>query len=421
MKYDIKQCVWSDTVLAQIQLPAGVMSLTQSLTSGLCRSPRDPEGVFWGVGDRGPNIKPKDAVQRYGLDQLRPLAAIDGAKIMPLPEAGPAMGRFRLIGDEIVLEEIVPLRDATGRRITGLPTPASPHAEFEPVFTLAGKPLAPDPDGADSEGIVAMPDGTFWIAEEYGPSLLRVDRSGTVLERWVPAGSEGHSAGTGYPVEPALPALASARKLNRGFEAIAVPDDGASVIVAFQSPLAHPDRQAHEHGSHLRIWRLDAADGALVAEYAYPLDDPDSFRRDAAAGKVRRDDVKVSELVMLGDDTLLVLERITHSTKIYRVTLAPECAIRRSYSHPATRPTLEQMSREDLVEAGVPLLDKTLILSTDDCPEICGDLEGMILLSPRALLLANDSDFGIEGAATQFWRVRFDEDIFAPVRAPGHA
>ncbi|MDB5583324.1 MAG: esterase-like of phytase family protein, partial [Bradyrhizobium sp.] len=203
--------------------------------------------------------------------------------------------------------------------------------------------------------------------------------------------------------------------------AIAVSGDGASLFVAFQSPLAHPDRQAHEHGSHLRIWRLDAADGALIAEYAYPLDDPDSFRRDAAAGKVRRDDVKVSELVLLGDDTLLVLERISLSTKIYRVTLAPAFAIRRSFSDPASRPTLEQMSREDLIAAGVPLLDKTLILSTDDCLEICGDLEGMILLSPRALLLTNDSDFGIEGAATQFWRICFDEDIFAPARAPGHA
>ena len=415
MKYEITRCIWSDTVLAEIQLPAGVMSLTHSLTSGLCRAQRDPEGVFWGVGDRGPNIKPKDAVQRYGLDQLRALGGIDGAKIMPLPDAGPAMGRFRLAGNEIVLEEIVPLHDAAGRRLTGLPTPASPHAEFEPVFSLAGEPLAPDPNGADSEGIAAMPDGTFWIAEEYGPSLLRVDRSGTVLKRWVPAGSEGHSAGAGYPVEPALPALASARKLNRGFEAIAVSDDGARLFVAFQSPLAHPDRAAHEHGSHLRIWCLDPASGALAAEYVYPLDDPDSFQRDAAAGKVKRDDVKVSELVMLGDDTLLVLERISLSTKIYRVGLAPDFAIRRSFSEPASRPTLEQMSRKDLIEAGVPLLDKTLILSTDDCPEICGDLEGMILLSPRALLLANDSDFGIEGAATKFWRICFDEDIFVPV------
>ncbi|MES2096801.1 MAG: esterase-like activity of phytase family protein [Pseudomonadota bacterium] len=414
MSYEIKQCIWSDTVLAEIQMPVGSMLLTRSLTSGLCRSQRDPAGVFWGVGDRGPNIKPKDAVHRYGLEQVRELAGIDGAKIMPLPDVGPAIARFRLIGDEIVLEEVVSLHDAAGRLVTGLPTPASPHAEFEPVFTLLGEPLATDPNGADSEGIAAMPDGTFWIADEYGPSLLRVDRSGTVLKRWVPAGTGDYFAEAGHSVEPVLPALASARKLNRGFEAIAVSDDCTSLFVAFQSPLAHPDRKAHEHSSHLRIWCLDPANGTLVAEYAYPLDDPDSFRRDAAAGKVKRDDVKVSELVMLGDDTLLVLERITLSTKIYRVRLAPEFAIGRSFSEPASRPTLEQMSRGDLIEAGVPLLAKTLILSTDDCPGICGDLEGMILLSSRELLLANDSDFGIEGAATQFWRICFDDEIFAP-------
>jgi hypothetical protein len=30
----------------------------------------------------------------------------------------------------------------------------------------------------------------------------------------------------------------------------------------------------------------------------------------------------------------------------------------------------------------------------------------MILLSPKELLLANDNDFGVEGAETQFWLVR---------------
>ena len=63
------------------------------------------------------------------------------------------------------------------------------------------------------------------------------------------------------------------------------------------------------------------------------------------------------------------------------------------------------MSRKDLQAAGVPLLDKTLVFSSDDHPKICADLEGMILLNGNQLLLSNDSDFGIEGAQTQFWLV----------------
>ena len=405
MKTNVTRLSWSDAHLANIPLPTGTMRLTRSLASGLCQSPNDPADIFWGVGDRGPNIKPDAAADRYGTEHLRPLGAIDGAKIMPLPSTGPALARFRIIGDAVLLEAVIDITDENGRAISGLPVPYGPHAEFEPVYDLSGNALPTDPNGADSEGLTAMPDGSFWIAEEYGPSLLRVDREGRVLVRWVPHGLGPSFDGANYPVVEALPAIAAARKLNRGFEAIAAYPDGSSLFVAFQSPLAHPDREAHERSRHVRIWQLDAGDGALLAEYIYPLDDPDSFRRDADAGRVSRDDIKISEIQLTGDGHMLVLERITLSTKIYRVSVHADAAAPFSLSRPETRPTLEQMSRKDLQAAGVPLLDKTLVFSSDDHPEICADLEGMILLNGNQLLLSNDSDFGIEGAETQFWLV----------------
>jgi len=223
--------------------------------------------------------------------------------------------------------------------------------------------------------------------------------------RWVPEELGSSFAGAGYPVEERLPPIAAARKLNRGFEAIAASPDGGRLFVAFQSPLAHPDREAHERSRHVRIWELDAGDGALLAEYIYPLDDPDSFRRDADAGDVDRDDIKISEIQLTGDGGMLVLERITLSTKIYKVWLHRDVAAPPALSHPETRPTLEQMSRNNLSAACVELLEKTLVFSSDEHPEICADLEGLILLGPDTLLLSNDSDFGIEGAETQFWRV----------------
>lgn len=381
------------------------MRLTRSLASGLCQSPLDAPDIFWGVGDRGPNIKPGAAADRYGTEHLRPLAAIDGAKIMPLPATGPALARFHLSEDAVRLEAVIEITDANGAAISGLPLPYSPHAEFEPVYDLSGNALHTDPNGADSEGITAMPDGSFWIAEEYGPSLLRIDREGRVLMRWVPRGLGASLDGANYPVAETLPAIAAARKLNRGFEAIAASADGSSLYVAFQSPLAHPDREAHERSRHVRIWQLDAGNGALLAEYIYPIDDPDSFRRDVDDGKVSRDDIKISEIQLTGDGEMLVLERITLSTKIYRVALHAGAAAPAALSHSETRPTLEQMSRKDLMAADIAVLDKTLLFSSDDHPEICADLEGMILIAPGQLLLSNDSDFGIEGAETQFWRV----------------
>lgn len=402
-------------MLAEIALPKASLRVTRGLGSGLARRASDPPGCFWAVGDRGPNLKIKVAIRRYGLDTLRPLAKRDGAKIMPCLDRGPAIGQLRLDEDTVTLVDSFPLRGPDGRALFGLPPPASPHAEHEPIFSIAGEPLGTDPSGVDSEGIVALTDGSFWIGDEYGPSLLKVDSSGKVSGRWVPTGTGHHFDGANYPIHPVLPAIAAARRLNRGFEALALSPDERWLYVIFQSPLAFPDRAAHERSRHVRIWKLDSSSGRLEAEYLYPLDPPSSFRRDRVLGEVEATDIKVSEAIMLGDDRLLLLERASASTKFYAVELLPQFIVPPHYANPETRPTLEQMNDEELVSAGIAALPKILVLDTDLAPEICGDLEGAILLSPRNMLLVNDSDFGVEGVETQFWLVTFEEPIGAAI------
>jgi hypothetical protein len=400
---------WNDLPLARLSMPKGTMALIKSLASGLSRSVADAPDIFWGVGDRGPNIKPGDAIERYGLDELSPLAHVEGAKIMPLPETGPSLARFRLVGDRVEFDEVIPLRAPDGVPLTGMPPSALPGMESEPVFALDGKPLGTASNGADTEGVAALPDGRFWIAEEYGPSLLLVGRDGVVQRRLVPNGASLMFSDASIPVDDVLPALALARKLNRGFEALDVSPDGATLCLAFQSPLAHPDRAAHDNGDIVRIWTLDAVTGTLQAQFAYPLDPPKSFLRDSAVGPVGPSDVKVSELTSLPDGSLLVLERISLSTHIYRVRLDVEAALPVCFIDPDYRPTLEQVGRVNAESAGIRLLAKELVLSTDQQSEICGDLEGMLVLNDGSLLLVNDSDYGIEGAETQFWRVNMPE------------
>jgi len=113
-----------------------------------------------------------------------------------------------------------------------------------------------------------------------------------------------------------------------------------------------------------------------------------------------------------------VLERISLTTKIYAVRLSPDQAAPAALADPATRPTLEQMSSRDLEQVGIPILAKRLILSTDDHPQVSADMEGMILLAPDRLLLVNDSDFGIEGAETQFWMAELGERIKLIAHSP---
>lgn len=407
---------WYDTSLARLSTPAGEMVLTQSLTSGLTRRPIDPPTVFWGVGDRGPNIKPADAARRYGLSELAELDKFDGAKIMPWPGAGPSLARFHVEGEAVVLADVLPLRYPNGALLSGLPPDPISTAESEPIFGLDGARLECVTAGADTEGISARPDGCFWIAEEYGPSLLLVNDMGIIEQRVVPKGTGSQYENSPVPVHERLPAISTARKLNRGFEALAMSTDGRTLFAAFQSPLAHPDRQAHDQGTIVRIWALDPASGELRAEFAYPLDPPESFERDCEIGPVARNDVKVSELAALPDGSLLVLERVTLSTHIHRVRPDGASAVPCRYVDPNHRPSLEQLGQEDAARIGLALLNKVPVLSTDEHRAICGDLEGMLVLDDGSLLLANDSDYGIEGACTQFWLISTN----LPPHAPAH-
>lgn len=396
---------FEDEVLATLDLPAARLTVTRGVGSGLSKS---PDGRIWAVGDRGPNLKVDLAVERYGLSELADHHKRDGAKLMPFPAMGPAISELHVSEDAVELGRALPLLDGNGTAISGLPPPGGPHCATEPAIGLSGETLPPDPEGADTEGLVALADGGFWVGDEYGPSLIRVGPDARLIGRWVPEGSADLFEGAGYPVEAVLPPLAAKRRLNRGFEALGVSPDQRVLYLAFQSPLSHPDDQAHAKGRWVRFWKLDAASGALLAQYVYPLEPPASFGRDSAKAEVKWSDLKVSELTVLGPDRLLVLERGSDTTKLFLVELADAFAIDESHLRLETRPTLEELSASGGV---ISLLPKRLILDTDDHPEIGPDLEGMVMLSPQSLLIVNDNDFGTEGVPTCFWRIEFAEPI----------
>ena len=404
-KFTAHRLAWRDISLGAIALANGNrIRLTLGLGSGISQRTGEPKGTFWAVADRGPNLKIKPAIERYGLEHLKSLRKVDGAKIMPRPDIGPTICQLELDGDTVRLVRRIPLHGASGRPLSGLPIPAG-AADVEPAFDLKGKALGSDPSGADTEAIVALSDGTFWIGDEYGPSLLHVGCNGQVLQRWVPKGLEKALKGADFDVKPVLPAIALRRRINRGFEAVAVSRDERWLYLVFQSPLAHPGATAFENARHVRIWKLDARTGAFAAQFLYPLDEPATFRRDQEAGDATLSDVKVSEIAVIGLDRLLVLERISRTTKLYQVNLSPRFAVPAAHMDIRTRPTIEQLSAAADPPDDLPVLAKVLVLTTDDAPEMDRDLEGLVVLSPNELLLVTDNDFSVEGARTRFWRV----------------
>ena len=145
----VQRLKWRDHKIARLAFPGGTMTLRHGFGSGLALRPGDPPQHFWALGDRGPNIKVRDAIRLYGLDRLAPLGALAGAKIMPRLDLGPALAQLRIDGDTIELYRILPIKNGDGRTITGLPNPGSDQLLSEPVFDLTGAPIAPDPDGLD--------------------------------------------------------------------------------------------------------------------------------------------------------------------------------------------------------------------------------------------------------------------------------
>ena len=407
---EIRRLAWTDPEHGRVEVPKGAMRLSGGFGSGLSIREGDPPGHVWAVCDRGPNFKLKTAVERFGLTSFEGYDGPGSAKIMPRLDIGPALAGLRVEEDRVVLVRTIRMAGGDGEPISGLPIPASGHAQCEPALDLAGGEIAPDPEGVDSEGVTALADGSFWVADEYGPSLLRLDGEGRVMERLMPTGVA--LEGADYPCRETLPAIAAKRQLNRGFEGVSVSPSEKWLFLAFQSPLAHPDEGAHEQGRHVRIWRLDAASMEVKAQYLYPLDAPETFRLDVAKGEFGWSDLKVSEIASLGEDDLIVLERGSETTKIYCVTLGAGCEVPDEHLGEVTRPTIEEMSGRAALQ--LPVLDKRLLFSSDEAPEVSADLEGMAILSPTELLLVSDNDFGVEGAETSFWRLRFAEPVLAP-------
>ncbi len=139
----------------------------------------------------------------------------------------------------------------------------------------------------------------------------------------------------------------------------------------------------------------------IVGEYVYVLDDPRSFRRDPSDNP---SDPRISELLAVGGDRLIALERTEATTKLYEVDLADATDINGSrWDEPETAPTLEQI---ELTEAEIAPVKKALRFDSADHPVVAGKSEGMALLGDGSLALINDDDFGISGASTQIIVIR---------------
>ena len=342
--------------------------------SDLWHGPADAPGEFWMISDRGPNGQIKVAGKNR--------------RTFWVPEFDPVILRVKTEGNGIRILEKIPIVGESGKPVTGMP---NIEGYDETPYDYTGQKTFPfNPNGLDTEGLVRTLAGDFWVAEEYSPSLLHLDRTGKVLKRYIPEGVK--LSGTDYPVAAVLPAIYGKRKINRGFEGLALSGDQKTLYAVLQSPLSNPDKTVGDASRNTRVIVFDIQSEKVTAEYAYRFDVAKEFEGNP---KTPADEMKLSGVAFLNPTTLLVLERTDLVAKLYSVDLSKATDILNSkWDNPQTTPSLEALA--DPATAELRVLPKSLVLDLKQFAEMPDKIEGVALIDRNTIAVSNDNDFDSE-------------------------
>ena len=164
---------------------------------------------------------------------------------------------FRVTGGQIVPVNYLPIVNDVNESVTGLPNGPADDAKGYRHLSRPPPPVeAPLPynqDGLDTEDIHTLPGGGFILVEEYSSSVVIVSDTGNVLKRYTPAGKTLAAVeftpgvttpAANYSVSDSLPAVLKQRRANRGFESIAVSDDGTDGLHRDAKPHGRDQRAA---------------------------------------------------------------------------------------------------------------------------------------------------------------------------------
>lgn len=330
--------------------------------------------IYYAITDRGPNGESKD----FDGDGFK-------ERKFPVAEFTPQILKFsvqRQTGSA-VLTETISIKNPKGRAVSGLPNVDPRRKTAVSSFDVLsvdeipvdseGKALGFDPWGLDPEGLLLDPSGGFWISEEYAPSILKLDKKGQIIQRWLPLSPTGqgskksHRAG----VEE-LPAVLNHRKGNRGFEALTWTSKG-TFLAFLQSELENS--KASSLNLSLII-EFDPKTEKVIGLFGYPLD--------PSGGKI-------GAATLTADGKLAVLE---HNSKTgdeaWQKVFYIELSSSRNWLDQATQegtnfqfPSNEPMPAQktlasDLSLAGLKHFEK---------------LEGLTTNAKNEWVLANDNDF----------------------------
>lgn len=348
--------------------------------SDLFHHPNDPKDIFYVITDRGPNN-----------DTVQPDKSAGTGFVVP--DFSPLILKVRLTSSGVEILETKAISLKTGKGVTGLPNikgydavPTDPAGiTSTSLYNVAGQ---------DSEGIVRLSNGQFWIVDEYAPSLTNLNKNGVVKTRYVPKNWSGKSSD--FTISKTIPEIFLKRKANRGFEALAISPNESKLFIGLQSPLLNPSSTVGNASLATRILVFDLKSKSFTGEYVFGFEKQNIV--DAASTKAS--DLKLSALVALSDDTLLVQERTDNSFLLSTITLKPEGNILGSkWDLAATTPSLETYTGSGSaaeVEALIKLNNKQVIFNSTSIKGMPMKIEGVAVLDKVHIVLVNDNDFNFK-------------------------
>ena len=367
----------------------GVPVQSSGAGSAIAAVPGNPNQIY-GLTDRGPNVDGRT----------------DNEKVLPVTDYSPQIVKYTLADGIAHQEQTIILKDPNGHPLNGLVVDVG-DTGGETMVDIHGNPMPNSDRGLDSEGLVALEDGTFWVADEYGPFVIHFDADGKEIERL-------------SPYDGSLPGELAMRDPNRGMEGLTITPDGSTLVGVMQSALATPGIDGRPRAVPLtRIVTIDLATRDAKV-YLLPLADPQNTK------------VLVSEITALSNTEFLIDERDTAlapdgNKKIYVADISRATDVGPASAVPGSRydaaagglliggkpieafvgVTSDAEAVDKLQSAGIEVAAKTLKL---DLGELLTELnpegkffghdkvEGVVTPDGgRTLIISNDSDYGLVG------------------------
>lgn len=358
--------------------------------SGLYAIPGTNGTEFWTVTDRGVNIDAANA----NLPGCRPTYD----KMYAFPNYAPKIVRIRLQGDSIQILEVISIKRPNGMGATGLINPTglgSTAAEVPSTDTVMGcsrfglKTVAKDTWGIDAEGIVVDKDGNFWICEEGGPTIWKLDPNGVVLKRYTPY---AHLQGK-QSQDVQIDSCFKYRKNKRGFEGIALAPNG-KIYAFIQSPLLFPTTNV---GEGTRIHRILEIDPVTNTNRMFVYLN-DGIFGSSGGNQIRLRDWKLGDAVAINNNEFLVLEAAARGTsdikRLYKVDISNATPVSSAlYGGKTLEAWVDSIG---IAAFGIKAVKKSLVMDllSTGWPSSLDKAEGISILNDSTIAICNDNDYG---------------------------